>query len=85
MVQHREDQGGVQPVQGGERRAQGEGGHSEGLRLLGKGGPIPEGDGPLHPEGHGAQGDTAEVVPRKRLSPMPLLFGTEPEFEIAEQ
>jgi hypothetical protein len=23
--------------------------------------------------------------PRKRMSPMPLLFGTEPEFEIAEQ
>jgi hypothetical protein len=23
--------------------------------------------------------------PKKRLSPMPLLFGTEPEFEIAEQ
>ena len=40
---------------------------------------------PFTPRDMGLRETLLKWYPRKRFSPMPLLFGTEPEFEIAEQ
>ena len=39
---------------------------------------------PFTPRDIGLRKTLLKWYPKKRLSPMPLLFGTEPEFEIAE-
>ena len=40
---------------------------------------------PFTPRDMGLRETLLKWYPRKRMSPMPLLFGTEPKFEIAEQ